>query len=179
MIPPLFASRRLATLAVLAVLAAFTAACATSPAPYVPAESGRPGYAEQIIEQNRYRVSYRGDARTDRETVELYLLYRMAELTHQRGYDYFIVERQDTDKSTTYRSSMRAYPRSSFFYTAHGYRWAHHGVGFTLGTEPLRPIERFEAYAMIQMFRGEKPADDPHAYNAREVLENLAHRIRR
>lgn len=44
--------------------------------------------------------------------------------------------------------------------------------------EPL-PRDRFEATANIMVFKGEKPADDPRAYDARQVIENLGPRIQR
>jgi hypothetical protein len=35
------------------------------------------------------------------------------------------------------------------------------------------PIDEYTAFADVQMFRGEKPADDPRAYDARDVLNRL------
>ena len=43
----------------------------------------------------------------------------------------------------------------------------------------IRTIEKFEATAEIVMRRGAKPADDPVAFDARAVLENLGPRIQR
>ena len=73
------------------------AACAT-PTPYQAAEDGRQGYAQTQIETNRFRVSFRGNSLTDRETTENYLLYRAAELTLESGYDYFTVVTRATDE---------------------------------------------------------------------------------
>ena len=69
---------RLLTLAAAALL---IAACATS-TPYGPAENGKGyGFSDQRIESNRYRITFRGNSVTSRETVENALLYRAAELT--------------------------------------------------------------------------------------------------
>ena len=43
------------------------------------------GFSEQRIEDDRYRITFRGNSSTSRETVENSLLYRAAELTVQTG----------------------------------------------------------------------------------------------
>jgi hypothetical protein len=40
-------------------------------------------------------------------------------------------------------------------------------------------VTRYEAVAEIAMFNGRKPADDPSAFDAREVQSNLQGRITR
>ena len=78
------------------------AACATA-TPYGPAsQGGGYGFSEQQIEQNRFRIMFRGNSVTSRETVENALLYRAAELTVQQGFDHFIVVENDTEARTTY-----------------------------------------------------------------------------
>lgn len=81
---------RLTSLAtVLAMMA--LAACAR-PTPYQAAEdSGGHGYVEQRTGEDQYRIGFNGNGITTRKTVDLYLLYRAAELTQDRGFDYFIV----------------------------------------------------------------------------------------
>jgi hypothetical protein len=41
----------------------------------------------------------------------------------------------------------------------------------------VRTIERFEAGAEIVMHKGKKPEGDPRAYDAREIMANLASSI--
>lgn len=48
------------------------------------------GYKDAKLDENTYRVSFQGNGMTSRETVEIYGLYRCAELTVERGFDYFI-----------------------------------------------------------------------------------------
>ena len=100
---------------------AVLAACATA-TPYQPATDGY-GYAEQRIENNRFRIVFNGNSETPRQTVETYLLYRAAELTLQSGYDYFVFASDSTDSSTRYLQSFSGYggwgpyywgPRSAF-----------------------------------------------------------------
>ena len=147
--------------AVLGVLAG----CGGGPTPYQPA-SDRYGYSEQQIEDNRYRVTFAGNDLTPADTVQNYLLYRAAEITLDRDYDYFTMVDRNLDRSTTYwGSGPTTYLGTGFGRGSGGF------VGF--GTSTARPIDSYTAYADVVMFRGEKPVDDVNAYDAREVLRRL------
>lgn len=81
---------RLTSLA--AVLALITLAACAKPTPYQAAQTGGGhGYTEVGIGKDQYRVGFTGNGITTRKTVDLYLLYRAAELTQDKGFDYFIV----------------------------------------------------------------------------------------
>lgn len=158
----------LAAVFLISVGAAALGACATA-TPYGPSD-GRYGYSDQRIEQDRFRVTFSGNISTPRETVENFLLYRAAELTVLEGYDYFIMTEQDTEADTTYNSRPifhMGYSHGSrgFPYYAYGFSWAHN--------ETTTETRRYEAVAYILMRAGEAPDDDPNAYDAREVMENL------
>lgn len=164
----------------LAATALMLAACATS-TPYQPAEGGRGyGFSDQRIESNRYRITFRGNSVTPRETVENALLYRAAELTSQLGYDYFIMLENDTETQTSYSTTTEPAfygrygygypfyrPYYAFPYYAYGWGW---GMPYDSYT---REITRYSAVAFVAMFKGEKPAENPRAFNAREVMSNL------
>jgi hypothetical protein len=158
-------------LGVITAAALALAACASS-TPYAPSD-GRFGYSEQRIEQDRYRVTFSGNLSTTRETVESFLLYRAAELTVEQGFDYFIMTEQDTDTQSTYRTrpvlfgsyTYGAGHHHGFPYYAYGFSWAH--------DDTTTESRRYEAIAYILMRAGEKPADDPNAYDARDVMTNL------
>ena len=149
-------------------------ACATE-TPYQPSDGGY-GYREQQIEDNRYRVTFAGNPSTPRETVQNYLLYRAAELTVQKGFDYFTMVDQDVERSTRYyssgyvndfgyydfpyRRSYRRFYRPSF-YSANAY-----------------PVSEYAGIADIVMAEGEKPEGDTDAYDALDVLQRLQPLIR-
>jgi hypothetical protein len=42
----------------------------------------------------------------------------------------------------------------------------------------VRQVDRYEASAEIIMGRGPKPAGDPNAFDAREVIANIGPRVR-
>ena len=168
--------RVLITLASAAVLGA----CAT-PTPYQAADGARTGYSENQIEQNRFRVSFGGNSLTDRETVENYLLYRSAELTVEEGYDYFTVVERATDEESRLRA-RRLHPSPySRFYVDYAYfhpRWGWRGWHDPFWDDVnYRESTRYEASAEIVLGRGAKPEDDPSAFDARDVLSNLADQI--
>lgn len=164
------------------VLAAFLAACATA-TPYQPAVAdGGDGYVERQIEQNRYSVSFSGNIVTERETVETYLLYRAAELTIAKGYDYFIVANRLMDAKRTYHSfgPTGFYPGfyPNYMYYGPHWGWRHYYDPF-YDDVTIRETVRYQAAAEIVMFKGRKPAADPHAFDARDVQASLAPKVQR
>lgn len=171
---------------VVALSALSLAACATS-TPYQPAGSGSSGgYSEQRLESDRYRVTFAGNSVTSREQVEMSLLLRAAELTLQGGYDWFATVNRATDVDTRYMSSPRFDPfyrdRYSPFW---GPSWRYSRAGIwgrwndPFRDDMIREIDRYEASAEIVMGRGAKPANDPNAFDAREVIANIGGRVTR
>jgi hypothetical protein len=155
-------------------------ACANGPTPYQPgASTASYGYAEQKIEDARFRISFKGNSLTDRDTVENYMLYRAAELTLQSGYDTFTIVNRDTDKDTHVRRAGGFYgPRFSYMYFSPHFGW--YGAWDPFWNSPSRydEVTRYEAFAEIVMSKGAKTGD-PNTFDARQVSQNLANAIRR
>ena len=185
--------RKTAAFAAVLLLSAGLAACAT-PTPYQPLVKGHAtsgGFSELRLEPNRFRVTFAGNSLTSRETVEGYLLFRAAELTVQNGYDWFRIVDRDTDKKV--QSYVEPDPFYRPWYGGFGYwrpSWRYYGQGYGWrGWDPfwgdpfwadrvdIRTIERYEASAEIVMQHGAKPADDPRAFDAHAVMDNLRPRI--
>ncbi|MEZ5894567.1 MAG: hypothetical protein R3C58_15650 [Parvularculaceae bacterium] len=171
--------KRLIVLAAGALLT--LSACATS-TPYGPASAGGGyGFSEQRIEQDRYRITFRGNSLTSRETVENSLLYRAAEVTLEQGYDYFVALENETEAKKTYSTTAEPafYGRYGYGYPFYRpyYGFPYYAYGFGWGGYPYdsytREITRYSAVAYISLLKGEKPADNPQAFDAREVMENL------
>ncbi|MEM8920957.1 MAG: hypothetical protein AAGB25_06280 [Pseudomonadota bacterium] len=168
-----------------AVAALTVAACATS-TPYQPAlADGAKGYSETQIETDRVMVAFKGNSLTDRETVETYLLFRAAEVTLERGYDYFVITDRETEKETRIRASGGS--AFSPYYSRYGFRYSyfHPRFGWYGAYDPFwsdvtyREITRYDASAEIVLRTGEKPGDEVRAFDARDVTKNLASRIQR
>lgn len=155
--------------------AAVLAACAT-PTPFEPASGSGYGFADQQIEANRFRISFRGNSLTTKEQVETALLLRAAQVTLENGFDHFLVVSDDTESErrtqvTDLGPRFGPYPFYGFgafpFYTW-GYPW---GPGFN--DVQVRETTKYTAIAYIVLGRGPKPADNLLAYDAREVQKNL------
>ncbi|MDI1328075.1 MAG: hypothetical protein PSV23_14885 [Brevundimonas sp.] len=176
---------RSALLAATAALA--LSACATA-TPYGPAGQGsRYGYSEQRVDADRYRVSFSGNSVTSRDQVEMALLLRAAEVTAENGYDWFATVNRATDRDVRlqatpdpfYYDRYGPYWGPSWRYYRRGY-WSPWGDPFWGSRDfDVREIDRYEASAEIVMGRGAKPAGDPNAFDAREVISNLGPRVTR
>jgi hypothetical protein len=170
----------------LATAAALTlSACATA-TPYGPAGvNSRFGYSDQRVDADRYRVSFAGNSVTSREQVEMALLLRAAEVTAENGFDWFSTVNRATDRDVRlqgipdpfYRDRYSPFWGPSWRYQRGGL-WSPWGDPFGRDFD-VREIDRFEASAEIVMGRGAKPAGDPNAFDAREVIQNLGPRVTR
>lgn len=172
------AKLKLAGLAVAAALG--LAACGTyGPTPYQPAAGSQMGFADTMIESDRFRVSFKGNSLTNRETVENYLLYRAAELTLQNGYDHFTIADRDTDRNRRVRSGGPQYfgSRLDYLYFHPRYGWIG-SYSPVWGPSTYREVTQYEASAEIVLGRGPK-SKDPNAFDAREVSKNLAGHVSR
>jgi hypothetical protein len=179
--------KRLIIAAAAVVALGALAGCETA-TPYQPLKPGATesgGYSEVKIEQDRWKVTFQGNSMTSRNTVETYLLYRAAELTVNQGDDWFETVERQTDKHTeTYADTIGPYGpgwRPYWRYYGRGYGWRgwdpYWGGPFWADGIDVQTIERYETSAEIIMHKGPKPADDKHAFDARDVLSNLASKI--
>ena len=183
-------------LAASAAAAMALSACAAYPTPYQPIGlRGAPasgGFSEVQLEPNRFRVNFAGNSYTERQTVENYLLLRASELTLSQGFDWFTTVQRDTERQTRYRDyglgrSGFGYPGYGLGYSRFGYggfapSWRYYGragwspfydsFGWDRDVD-IREINRYEATAEIVMGRGPKPANDPRAFDARDVTRSL------
>ncbi len=183
--------RLLAACAALALLGA----CAIA-TPYQPAGDQAYGYSSQQIENDRWKVAFAGNSLTDRETVETYLLYRAAELTHQQGFDHFKVVTRATEASRRLVQTGFGYEP---FYDGFACQYRFYGRAGMIRHDPfrhrygrlgwrsydpfydpfydrdfeVREIIRYVADAEIILGHGTAPDDDIY-FDADEVLANLS-----
>lgn len=172
-------------IALAAVAAALTVGACATPTAYGPAGyRGGAGYTESRLESDRYRVTFTGNSVTSREQVEMALLLRAAELTVGDGYDWFATVNRATD-----RDSRLVGTPDPFSYGRYGPYWSpywrYYRGGLWRPFDPwardidYRQIDRYEASAEVLMGRGPKPAGDPNAFDAREVIQNLSGQVPR
>lgn len=99
---------RRAAIGAIGMAAVLAAACAGTPPPptaYQQADEAGYGFREEALGSERFQVTFRGNESTPREEVEANLLYRMAELTLERGAPRFTVLVEGTDCITTLQVS--------------------------------------------------------------------------
>ncbi|MDE2183547.1 MAG: hypothetical protein KGJ78_11055 [Alphaproteobacteria bacterium] len=155
-------------LRLMSLAAALLLAACAGPAAYAPREGlGAPGYSDEQITANRYRVTFTGNSATPRETVEKYLLLHAAEVAERAGYRYFIFDTRDTKAHTIYHSDVEPWPPFGWYWRP----WMYEG--------PLGPqIEttsstRYDAYAEIVLLTDEQAKSEPRAIDAQDVIAHL------
>ena len=171
-------------LVAVAAAALAVSACATATT-YAPEGYGgqRGGYSEMRLQEDRWGVSFSGNSLTSRDTVEMYLLYRAAELTLQSGYDWFATDYRQTERDTRYYADPDPWfhggygrywgPRWRFYRRNYWSPWGDPwGRNFD-----VREVSRYEARAEIVMGSGTPPADARYAFDAREIIANLGPRV--
>lgn len=156
-------------------------ACASAP-PYALAPSANAaGYSEQQIEDDRWRVSYTGTTRMSAGEVQDFALMRAAQLTLERGGDWFEVVTSDTDADAKNRYSVE---------TDYDTRYVVQRSCGVLGcTERLVPVwmrtehERVDERTVyhhtmeIRLRSGEKTTGATDAYDAQDTFATLRSRL--
>ncbi|WP_339930472.1 hypothetical protein [uncultured Brevundimonas sp.] len=160
------------TLLTLAASALALTACA-SLAPYGPqmGPNGQ-GYAEQRIESNRFRVTYRGVGAPG--PVADMALLRAADLTVQNGFDWFEVTQRWTDGRRDSAGGLRPSVSIGAGSSRYG-RYSTSGVGVGVGLDLSGPQPTSTALEVV-MGSGLRP-DRPGAYDARDVQMSLRGRF--
>jgi hypothetical protein len=150
--------------------AASLAACETTPTVYQPLSTASAvGYSEMPIEQDRWRVTFRGGPGADPARVADLALRRAAELTLARGYDWFrVTQRYGEGRGgggpvVSLGAGSASFGRGSAFGVGGG-------LGFDLGGGP-RLTETIE----VLMGHGAAPRE-PDVYDAHDVARSLGQR---
>jgi hypothetical protein len=149
-------------------LALALAAC-TTPTVFAPMQGASgAGYAETRIDQDHWRITFRGGSDAGPERVADLALLRAAQLTLQQGDDWFRV---------TQRYGEALPPRGPTLSVGAGggdYGW-HGGSSFGVGVGgiPLgggpTSVETIE----VVMAKGPAPKGDPAAYDAHGVAQSI------
>lgn len=153
-------------------LAGVLAACAT-PTAYQRADGpSDAGYSSMRIEDDRYRVSFRGGRAAGEQEVRDYALLRAAELTLEQGHDWFLV----TDRSAEIAPEPSG-PRFSIGLGGANYGGST-GVGGGLGVSFGGGDRRGGGLVSnLEIVMGDGPApEDVNAYEARAVAASLSAR---
>lgn len=137
---------------------------------YGPETTWHRGYTNTQIDSNTFTVSYDGLPDTSSQTVQNYMLYRCAELTFQNGFDYFII----IDKHISARHDQNCNQTFDTHKDKKG-NW----VPPESGSMDCEDTISYTANATIKTYKGKKPANNPFAYNANELMMYLNSQINR
>ena len=130
----------------------------------------RGGYSETQLDENVFKVSFRGNGYTGRERASDFALLRCSELALQHGYKYFVV----VDASTYSSNSTFTTPTTSRT-TANAYVYGNqaHGNATTITTGgQTYTISKPSASNTIVCFV-EKP-DEGFSYNAEFIFRSIS-----
>jgi hypothetical protein len=150
------------TFRVLIATALLLGGCATN---YGPGRAT--GYTDERLDDRRYRVTFRANENTDKETVQRYLYYRLAELTQEKGFKYFMVEINAPQSDAG--SAPRAGLDGAFIKTRGG------GGGYSYYYVPggTRTVRYWVANATINLFNDEDLRGPRIGWPAKATLDAL------
>ena len=127
--------------------------CATEYGPSSQSFTG--GYEDQLTGSNTAVVRFKSNAYTSMTETQKFAMRRAAELTLERGFDYFLIESRDTyEKNIKLNSQVSCYD--------YGYTISCNEYGGGTLSKP-----RVELY--IRMFSGSSPNQTGY-YDANEFL---------
>ncbi len=128
------------------------------------------GYSETQLDENVFKVSFRGNGYTERERVSDFTLLRSAELTLENGYKYFvIIDANSYTSNSTYTTPTTSHTTGS----ANVYGNSVYGRATTTTTGgQTYNISKPSSSNTIVCFK-EKP-DSGFSYNAEFIYKNIS-----
>lgn len=143
--------------AILLITAVLAAAGCSFPTAY-QREKGTPAVDTVTrLGDAAWRIDMSGYVTNSRRKVTSALLRRCAEVTVQAGYDYFVV----TGGQVSGENEPQPVPLATY---------SLEGPPTPTQEGALRISRRYSGTALFQAFKGQKPEDDPLAFDARELL---------
>lgn len=152
-------------------IVAFIFGCAT---PYQK-QGARGGFTESRLDKNTLSIAFKGNGYTGSETVQRYMFYRCAEATIEYGFDYFILMDSDSsqENSTVTTAGHYVGNTTASVYGSGNYAYGNSYSSGTYYPGQTIPITKFGATALVKMFNGTKPANNPTAFDAHEVVRYM------
>lgn len=164
---------RAAVTGIFAISFLFSACGGPRPTPYQPLGPGG-GFEQTRLQEDVYRVSFRGNRYTLETDVLDFLYLRCAELTVAAGYTHFEVrERYGT---SSFEAHQRPRPAIIMRINHYGPFWGYHSAGgFGPGWGPPPPILQYRlAGFVIAMSQGTGENGGDSSMEAGYILQSLA-----
>ena len=156
-------------------------ACATQSAYQSAEKPGGQGYSETRLTDTRYRVTFTGNSVTPAGTIQNAALLRAAELTLQKGYDWFQIADRQLDRqqrSNTTVSSGLDFPSQTTVYQRCGLLRCDATVvsspGFSSGADLATTTTSTAYSSSLEIVMGKKPMPGSiESYDARQLMASL------
>jgi uncharacterized protein (UPF0333 family) len=127
------------------------------------------GYSETQLDENVFKVSFRGNGYTGKERVADFTLLRSAELTMQSGYKYFvIVDSNSSTKNSTYTTPTTSHTTANVYGSGN---YAYGNATTTTSGGQTYNISKPSSSNTIVCFK-EKPKNG-FSYNAEFIFKNI------
>ncbi len=140
------------------------------------------GYDEMPMDSTTYQVTYNGDDNTPAEVVDRYALFRSAELTVAKGFTYFIVMdgTANTNTSTTTLPGAETH-NTSIEHALDPQTGQMIPVGVTTTHRDYMTMTHtaHTVTKTIRMYKGERPSDNAHAFDAQSMISVMGPAISR
>ena len=135
------------------------------------------GFDQTKIDDNTFDINVTGNGFLTRQKAENYLLRRCAEITDSDGYDYFIIVKHNVEEIV----SEYTIPEQSAIAISDAISAQNNvtTMNSSIRTGQIITVRKYNAYARMQVFKGEKPTNNENAFYAKAVLENLPQESRR
>lgn len=144
------------------------------------------GYSELPMDSSTYQVTYAGDNTMPPDLVDRYALYRSAELTVAKGFNYFIVmDGTANANSSTYTSTTPGAEThtTSIEHDMDPQTGKMIPVAVTTSNQDYSTMTMTSTFhtatKTIRMFKGERPGDNAHAYDAKSMISVMGPTISR
>lgn len=151
---------------------------------YKEAQNNQFGYSDAKLDERIYRVNFKGNSITSRETVERYLMYRVAQLTLEEGFSHFKILSRDnktiTNLDSDYRSLVFAGPYITGYYGFNNYRYPYYSYGYPWSygfNTRFDTRRRYESIAYVKMFN-KSSSKDKEIQQADLVIKFLQDKIK-
>jgi len=127
------------------------------------------GYSETQLDENVFKVAFRGNGYTGRERVADFTLLRSAELTIENGYKYFaVVDANSYTKNSTYTTPTTSNTTASVYGSGN---YAYGNATTTTTGGQTYNISKPSSSNTIVCFK-EKPTNG-FSYNAEFIFKNI------
>ncbi len=170
------------SIALLGIGLLLLASCATKYAPVSGSFwTGQTGYSEVPLDSSTWQVTFAGNNNTTDDVVNRYALYRAAEITTQRGFDYFVVlDNNDVAALTSTVNNSNTH-ETSVEHTIDPQTGKMVPVAVTTntGNSTITTQASHTVTKTVRLFNGARPADNANAYDAKAMVAMMAPSIQR